>query len=126
MYKEAIKAKLTFSSQRGLLSVQDLFDLRLTDLDTIAKDLNRKLKVETDEESFISTKSTLADTLTAKLDIVKDVIKDKMAEEESRKNAAAKRAERANLLNLIAEKEQEDMKSKSVADLRKQLAELDA
>lgn len=73
MFEKAAKCKLRFQSSKGALSVEDLFDLSLTSLDNLAKDVNRQLKAEV-EESFIEKKSQNSSDLELRLDILKHVI----------------------------------------------------
>ena len=51
MFERAAKRKLRFTSSKGSLSVEDLYDLSLTSLDSIAKGVNRQLKAEAEERT---------------------------------------------------------------------------
>ena len=44
MFEKASRMKLRFNTQRGVLSVEDLWDLPLIQLDNIAIALNKKLQ----------------------------------------------------------------------------------
>lgn len=110
MFEYATRNKLRFDSTRGPLNVEMLWDVPLRskdgfDLDAVAKAANRSLKAHT-EESFVNTSKT-ADIEHAEtaLEIVKRVIAVKIAEEESAKRRAANRAEKARLLQALAEKQ---------------------
>ena len=56
MFEKASRMKLRFNTQRGVLSVEDLWDLPLIQLDNIAIALNKKLQ-ESKTESFIKTRT---------------------------------------------------------------------
>lgn len=124
MYKKASKLKLRFSTSKGNLSTEDLWDLSLEQLDAIAVKLDEQIE-KSPRKSFIKTASKVNETLELKFAIVKDVIDTKMAEQAARENQQAKSAQRQKLLELIAEKEDSELKGKSTDELRKMLDELD-
>lgn len=124
MYKKASKLKLRFSTSKGNLSTEDLWDLSLEQLDAIAVKLDEQIE-KSPRKSFIKTVSKVNETLELKFAIVKDVIDTKMAEQAARENQQAKSAQRQKLLELIAEKEDSELKGKSTDELRKMLDELD-
>lgn len=132
MFEYATRNKLRFDSQIGVLAVEDLWDLPLTDsrkaatLDNIAKEINRDLKEETEESFVVKSTNRRKKTLEVKLDIVKHIIGVKMAEAEASKRRVENKKERERLLEILAQKEDESLKSQSVDDIRKRLAELDA
>ena len=51
MFEKASRMKLRFNTQRGVLSVEDLWDLPLIQLDNIAIALNKKLQESKTEAS---------------------------------------------------------------------------
>lgn len=124
VFVAATRQKLRFPSNRGNVGVEDLWDLSLDELDTIAKGINKQAKDST-EESFVK-KVTVADKkLTARLDVVVFIINTKLEEEEKRKTAAERRAKRNQLLELISQKENDAMSRKSIASLRAELDKVD-
>ena len=64
MFEQASRLKLRFTTARGSLSVEDLWDLPLTsttgkpNLDDIAKSLNRELRATSEETSFVEPNAT--------------------------------------------------------------------
>lgn len=124
MYKKASKLKLRFSTSKGNLSTEDLWDLSLEQLDAIAVKLDEQIE-KSPRKSFIKTVSKGNEILELKFAIVKDIIDTKMAEQAARENQQAKSAQRQKLLELIAEKEDSELKGKSAEELRKMLDELD-
>lgn len=124
MYKKASKLKLRFSTSKGNLSTEDLWDLSLEQLDAIAVKLDEQIE-KSPRKSFIKTISKVNETLELKFAIVKDVIDTKMAEQAARENQQAKSAQRQKILELIAEKEDFELKGKSADELRKMLDELE-
>lgn len=132
MFEYATRNKLRFGSQVGDLSLEDLWDLPLTDsrrsatLDNIAKEINKDLKEETEESFVVKSTNRRKKTLEVKLDIVKHIIGVKMAEADAARQRTENKKERERLLEILAQKEAESLKSQSVDDIRKRLAELDA
>lgn len=124
MFEKATRMKLRFQTSRGVLSVEDLWDLNLESLDSIAIGLNKKLK-ESQTESFIKTKTKDTTELELKFDIAKHIIDVKVAELEARKDAAEKRAKKQKLMELISKKQDAELEGKSVDELMKELETLE-
>lgn len=124
-FEKATKVKLRFSTTRGQLSVEDLWDLNLESLDGIAKSVNKKLKEES-EESFISTKTKSNTELELKLDILKHVISVKLAEKEAKAERAERNAKLSTLKGLLEQKQFDELGQKSSEDIKKMIAELEA
>lgn len=117
MFAKATRSKLRWSTTRGLLSVEDLWDLNLTSLNNIAKGLKKELKAEA-EEDFLDEKSE-EDTITKlKFDVVLEILNIKKAENKSAAEASEIKAHNQMIMGLIVEKEQQDLKSKSVDELK--------
>lgn len=124
MFVKASRLKLRFSTSKGLISVEDLWDLPLTALDTIAKNLNKEVK-ESAEESFIKMKTSASTLATLRFEIVKHIIEVKLNEAEAAQKRAENKERKAQILALIAEKQNKELSEKSVADLMKELEGLD-
>lgn len=124
MYKKALRTKLRFSTSKGKLTTEDLFDLSLTDLNNLAIALDKKLS-ETPRKSFISdiAPDTQEDEL--RFNIVKDVITLKLSERNAAQNAKAKAAEKAQLLEILHRKKNEALENLSVAEIEAKLASLE-
>jgi len=127
IFEKASKAKLRFAVTQGVLNTEDLWGLKLEDLDKMAVALRKQVK-ESEEESFIKTtssKSVIVEETELKFEIVKHIIGVKLAEKDARALAAEKRAKRAQLIELIGKKELTKLESRSIEDLKKELSELD-
>ncbi len=123
IYKQGIIAKVRFNSQKGQVSMEDLYDLPLTSargvsLDALAKDVNRELK-NSEEESFVTTASKASSALQLKLDILKDVIAFKKEENESKKSAVVNKAKKERIKEILAKKQDDGLESMSEEDLKK-------
>ena len=129
MFEKATRLKLRFASNKGDLTVENLWELPLQsrtgfDLDNVAKTANNELK-SLSEESFVSTTNNPAKNLAQlKLDIIKRVIEVKIAENEEQRNAAQKSAERQRLLEALNNSEQKELQKLTPDEIRKRPAEL--
>jgi hypothetical protein len=126
-FEKASKMKYRFTTRKGNLTTEDLWDLPLTSesgvsLDDLAKALNKEIK-ENAEESFVLTKTTSNKDLETKFSIVKRVIEVRLEEIETRKTAAARKAKKEQLLQLIYDKENAALSNKSIDELRAMLEE---
>lgn len=123
MFEEASRLKVRFETVKGNISTEDLWDLPLTDsdgmsLDDLAKALNKKVKCS-EEESFVVKQSKANTILELKFSLVKHIIKEKLAEIEEKENAVIVKAKKERIDSLILEKEDDTLKGKSIADLKK-------
>lgn len=132
MYKFAAQNRLRFPSSRGALTVEDLYEMPLQsksgfDLDSVAKAINASLK-SVSEESFVddSASSPQKKLFEVSLEIVKDVIATKKAENQAVVARQNRAIERKKLLDAIAGKKDEALSKASLDELEKKLAELDA
>lgn len=125
IFEKASKSKLRFATGRGQLATEDLWDLSLESLDTIAKAVNKQLKAET-EESFIGKKSKANETLELQLEILKHIISVKLQEKEIKAQRAERNAKLAQLRELAASKTNEALAGKSLEDINRMIAELEA
>lgn len=128
-FKKAAQYKLRFPSPRGELTVEQLWDLPLTsknglDLDTVAKEVNAQLNMAS-EESFVATAPNPRKAqLTLKLEILKEVIADKIAENAEKAAAVTKRHERERLLEVLQGKKDAALSDLSIDELEKRIAAL--
>lgn len=120
MFKEASRTGLRVETPVGNLSTEQLWGLNLTQLDALAVKLQEEYKTS-NKKSFI-VKTTVKDKL-AKLrfDIVLEILTTKMEEANEVASAQEDRKHNEKILSLIADKQDEDLKGKSIADLKKLL-----
>jgi len=122
IFERATRNKIRFSCKKGLLSAEDLFDLSLTSLDTIAKDVNKQIKAEA-EESFIEVKSRVSSDLELQLDILKFIIADKLATQEANRKRAETNAKKSQIEDIILRKKSQELEDLPVEELEKMLAQ---
>ena len=119
IFEYATRNKVRFPF-KGLISVEDLWDLSLTNLDFIYKTLNKQVK-QSEEESLLTTKTSVDTELEVQIAIVKHIVSVKLKDQEAREKAAAKNAQKQKLMSIISAKEDEELRNSSVDDLRKML-----
>ena len=124
LFEKSSKEKFRFLTAKGVISTEDLWDLKLEDLDKIAKSLNKEIKAG-DEESFIHKRTSANTLLTDKFEVVKHVISVRLEEADKRLLAKERAAKRAQLIELIGKKEITALEGKSIEDLKTELASLD-
>lgn len=133
MFEQASRMRLRFNSNKGDLSVEDLWDLPLTvterqrgtSLDIIARTVSSELK-SSEEESFvvISAVSVTNSTLQLKLDILKHIIAVKLEEKKTAANDTAKRLQKQKILAIIAQKKDDALLNLSEDGLQKLLDDM--
>lgn len=130
IFERAARKKLRFTTPKGMVSVEDLWDMPLQsksgyDLDSTARAVNAKLK-DAESESFVDTTTNPAkDGLQLQMDVVLRVI---AVLKQERADAAAKetrRAERARIIEVLAGKQDEKLRGMSAEQLMAQLDALD-
>lgn len=109
---------------RGMINVIDLWDLPLTDLDSVFKTLNTEIK-RSEEESLLNTKSTEDEEISNKIDIVKYIVSVKLAEKKAREDDKKNAEMRQRLLEIKAKREDAALENLSDEELDKALAELE-
>lgn len=112
---------------RGLITTEDLWDLKPAELDTVYRNLSKELKA-IDEDSLISTRSAdegvKANELKNKIEVVKYIFNRKQQEAELHRMAADNAAKRQRLLEALAAKQDNALQNMSEDELRAALAEL--
>ena len=123
MYKQASRMKLRFQTNKGNLSVEQLWDLSLADLALAIKAVNSVIKEseKEDELSFLSTEKQPNSIAQTQFNILKDIYVTKSSEIEDRKTEREVKAYNQKILALIKEKEDGDLREMSKEQLEKLL-----
>lgn len=122
IFEFAVRNKVRFPF-KGMISVEDLWDLSLVNLDSIYKTLNKQVK-QSEEESLLSTKASVDTELEVQIAIVKHIVSVKLSEKEAAEKASAKKVQKQKIMSIIATKENEALQNSSIDDLKKMLDEL--
>jgi len=115
MFEKASRYKLRFE-YRGLISTEDLWDLSLENLDTIYQSLSRKLR-ESQEDSLLVKETATNEALTLKVNIIKHIVEVRLTERKAREDELYKTSRKERLLAILADKQDEELKGKSVDEL---------
>jgi hypothetical protein len=130
IYKEAARTRLRFSSTKGDLTDEDLFQLPLTargnnvDLDTLAMAVNGELTTLAAGSFVKRTPDKRQIELALKLDILKDVIATKQAEEDAALVRAQNNERKRRIDEVLARKDDEELLGKSREELLAERAKL--
>lgn len=116
IFETAIRNKFRFAF-KGVISVEDLWDLRLESLDDIYKNLVSEKK-KASEESLLQTKTRTQEELECKINIVRYIAEVKISEMENRAKVKEKKEQKQRILEILNEKENQDLKNKSTEELR--------
>lgn len=123
MFEYAARNKLRFPF-KGQISVEDLWDLTVTQLDGIYKTLNAQRKAE-NEESLLSTKSPADKVLETKIAIIKHIVSVKQSEADIARKAKENRERKQHLMSILADKQEAELRGKSTDELMKMIEELE-
>lgn len=123
MFETAVRNKFRFP-YKGMVSVEDLWDLSVENLDTVFKALNADLK-QVKEESLLEVKSEQDKELDLKIEIVKHIVKVKLEEAALRSKLKEKKVQKQKILEILAAKENESLQGKSMEELKAMLDELE-
>ena len=137
LFEKASRLKLRFPTSKGLITLEDLWDIPLVytglnkgivdsttprSLNELAKIYSKQLKDE--EEDFVEDKSPAKEKVELAFQIVKYIIEVKKAEKIEKDEAAEKASRKQKLMELIAQKEDETLGSKTLEELKAELASL--
>jgi hypothetical protein len=112
---------------KGMITTEDLWDLSLSQLDTVYKSLAKELKT-TEEDSLLVTTSVndavKANELKSKIEVVKYIFHAKQQAAELNRMAAANAAEKQRIMGVLADMEDNALRNMSKEELLKRLSEL--
>ena len=130
IFEQASRLTIRFTTPKGTLAVEDLWDLPLTttanngiSLDNIAKGLNKQIK-EADTESFVTASTKADEILQLKFAIVKHVIEVRLAENAAARDAKNKSEQKQKLLAALDRKKNAQLETMSVEEIEASLAAL--
>jgi len=117
IFEKASKKKLRFNTDRGVLAVEDLWDLSLADLDKLFGQLSQS-KDAAVSGSLLETQSREDKTLVLSLDIVKAVFEQKKKDADKAVKAAGTRQKNQQILEIMRRRGDEALEGKSMEELQ--------
>lgn len=117
IFERAVREKTRFNF-KGLISVEDLWDLSLENLDSIWVALETDLE-KLPKKSLLETSTKQRDEIEFKQEIIKHIVKTKKAEKLANEQSKANAAKKQMVLDIIEQKKNEDLKSMSLEELTK-------
>ena len=122
LFEVATRANYQFPF-RGMINVIDLWDLSLTNLDSVFKALNAEAKKH-EEESLLNAKSKEDEEISNKIRIIKYIVSVKLEEKKAREDAKKNAEMKQRLLEIKAKRQDAALENMSDEELDKALAEL--
>ena len=129
IFERASRKRLRFASAIGPLTTEDLWTLPLKDsrkvcLNELAKEVNKSL--QENEVDFVQEIMTVNEAITneqaktdqLRLDILKHIIEYRIKQSDKVKKASETRAKKERILNIISDKQDEELKGKSLDELK--------
>lgn len=122
IFEYATRNKVRFP-YKGLITVEDLWDLDVNSLDKIFKVLNSQAK-QLNEESLLDEPTKEDELINVQIKIIKYIVGVKLAEKEAREIAKIKKEQKQKIMSIIATKQDEELQNTSIEDLQKMLDKL--
>ncbi len=122
LFEVATKEQYRFQ-HKGSLNVEDLWMLPVQQLDEVFKGLNSQIK-QVKEESLLDNKTKEDEVLNNKIEIVKYIVNEKLKEQAEKLHEKENREQRQKIMQILSDKENEDLQNKSADELREMLKSL--
>ena len=128
IFEYATRNKIRFTTERGNLTVEDLWDLPLIStrglsLDQVGRDLRKAIR-ENEEESLVEVYNPIENEMTIMFNIVKHIIDTKQQENINRKNKAEKDLKIKKLEEILARKTEDSLNELSIDDIQAEIEKI--
>ena len=123
IFEFASRHRLRFS-YKGSIATEDLWNLSLTELDSIFKTLNKQFKTS-QEESLLETKTEENKVLEVKIAIVKYIVAAKQKEAEEKLQAEERKKRKQKIMEVMEARNVKKLEEMSDEELAKELASLE-
>lgn len=125
IFEYAAEKKLRFNF-KGSITVEDLYDLSVEELDSIYKKIKADIRKQNDNEDSLLTNTIKKDiSLSVKAEIIEHIVNGKLVKKAANEKAAQNRERKQMLLAILAQKEQEGLRNKTPEELAKMIEELE-
>ena len=122
MFEVAVRNKFRFPF-KGVISVEDLWDLSVQQLDSIFKTLKSQ-EQKAQEESLLDTRTPEDEALKTKIEIIRYIVTVKLDEAKQAERAKENRDQKQKILGILAEKQDADLRNKTPEELQAMLNQL--
>ena len=123
----ASRDRVRYQSSRGYISVEDLWDISLEELDGILVDLNTVLSQSEKRVSFLkTTQNREQEKLTVAFEVAKAVLDVRVEEAQREKDKVANQKKVQTILALMEKKQNAALEELSLDELSAKVAELQA
>lgn len=119
-YKQAIRQRLRFQTEKGAITTEQLWDLNITDLDKLAVSLNEECE-KSQKKTYLSKKTDENAVSKLKFEIVYDVLSTRIEEAEQAQKSKGIREFNQKIEAIIAKTKEAELGNKSVEELEKML-----
>jgi len=117
IFKEASRLNLRIPSSKGELTVENLWQLTIPQLDAMAVKLENEFEAS-GGKSFVTKKSEKDRIAKLRFDIVLEILTDKVEASEAARTAGDKKQHNEKILAIIARKEEEKLGASTVEELK--------
>ena len=122
LFEIATRSKYRFATNKGSLSVEDLWDLSSTQLDATYRAMTKELREQGGES--LMQKDNDNTVLADKIEIIKHIFLVKQEEIAARKAAEENRNKRQRIMEILEQKRDASLQNMSEEDLQKMLNDL--
>ena len=124
IFERASREKVRFDF-RGIITTEDLWDLSMGDLDGLFKQINTILKDHGGEGLIKDTmQNTFCETLLLKSDLIRHIFEAKQKAVNEAEMKKLHQEKKKRIMEIITNKQDETLASKSVAELKEMLDEM--
>ena len=113
----ASRLKLRFNTSKGTLTAEQLWDLSLTELDSLAVELQQAYE-DSKGKSFLTKRSRKDKTIKLQFDIVLTILNTLVEEQDMARNEAENKAHNTKILQLIQKKREVELEKMSEEELQ--------
>lgn len=124
IFEQASRKKIRFQFL-GTITTEDLWDLSLTALDELYKEINNNLKNQDSEGLFKDeTISEESEFFQLQADLVRHVFEAKLAAKNAAKEELVRKEKKKRIMEIISSKQDQELSEKSIDELWKMLDEM--
>lgn len=128
IFEQATRQRLRFATCKGVMTTEDLWTMPLLskdgfNLDTVAQAVDADLSAVA-KTSFVAKVNPSKALHELKLEVVKFIIADKLAAQETASQAAARKAEKEKLLGVLDERKDAELKTLPTEELQARIKAL--